>query len=72
MQRCLRRRLNTTDEKGEQWFKLVESRPENYAQEWLETMHCPVIRVDGTKSVCENIDYILEQIKLLKENVNDT
>ena len=52
-------------EKEEQWFKLVESRPENYAEEWLKTMDCPVIRVDGTKPVDANIDYILEYIKLL-------
>ena len=53
-------------EKEEQWFKLVESRPETYAEEWLKTMDCPVIRVDGTKPVEENIDYILGQIKVLK------
>lgn len=53
-------------EKEEQWFKLVEARPENYAEEWLRTMDCPVIRVDGTKAVGENIDYILGQIKMLK------
>ena len=53
-------------EKEEQWFKLVESRPENYAEEWLKSMDCPVIRVDGTKPVEENIDYILGQIKILK------
>lgn len=51
-------------EKEEQWFKLVESRLETYAEERLETMECPVIRVDGTKAVDENIDYILEQIKM--------
>lgn len=53
-------------EKEEQWFKLVESRPENYAEEWLKSMDCPVIRVDGTKPVEENIDYILGQIKEVK------
>ena len=53
-------------EKEEQWFKLVESRPETYAEEWLKSMECPVIRVDGTKPVEENIDYILGQIKELK------
>ena len=53
-------------EKEEQWFKLVESRPENYAEEWLKSMDCPVIRVDGTKPVEGNIDYILGQIKVLK------
>lgn len=42
---------------------LVESRPENYAEEWLKTMDCPMIRVDGTKPVDANIDYILEYIK---------
>ena len=29
----------------------------------VKTMDCPVIRVDGTKPVDVNIDYILEYIK---------
>ena len=41
------------------WFSLTDSRPETYVTDWLETIDCPVIRVDGTLPVEENVDYIL-------------
>ena len=47
------------------WFSLTESRPETYVTDWLETVDCPVIRIDGTLPVEENVDY-LESV-LLKE-----
>ncbi len=40
------------------WFSLVESRPEDYVEKWLETVDCPVIRVDGTRTVGENAEYL--------------
>ena len=48
------------------WFSLTESRPETYVTDWLETVDCPVIRIDGTRPVEENVDY-LESV-LSKEN----
>ncbi len=41
------------------WFSLVDSRPEDYTEKWLETVNCPVIRVDGTLPVRRNIDCIV-------------
>ena len=41
------------------WFSLTDSRPENYTMKWLETVNCPVIRIDGTLPVEENIDYLV-------------
>ena len=41
------------------WFSLTESRPENYTTEWLETVNCPVIRIDGTLPVEENVEYLV-------------
>ena len=46
-------------EKENAWFRLTESRPEDYVTKWLETMDCPVIRIDGTLPVEENVDYLL-------------
>ena len=40
------------------WFSLTESRPETYVTDWLETVDCPVIRIDGTLPVEENVDYL--------------
>ena len=45
-----------------EWFTLVEGRPEDYVTKWLETVEIPVIRVDGTLSVEQNIEYILSNM----------
>jgi adenylate kinase family enzyme len=41
------------------WFRLVESRPEDHVEKWLETVDRPVIRVDGTRPVEENVEYLV-------------
>lgn len=46
----------------EKWFlDLVCARPENTVEEWLRFVECPVIRIDGTKTVKDNITLIMEQ-----------
>ena len=40
------------------WFALVESRPEDYVEKWLESVDRPVIRVDGTRPIEENVEYL--------------
>ena len=44
------------------WFSVVNSRPENFVTEWLERVPCPVIRIDGTAPVEENVNYLLEKL----------
>lgn len=39
-----------------------ESRPENTVEEWVKSLKCPVLRIDGTKPMEENIHFIMEQI----------
>ena len=46
-------------EKEQSWFGVVDSRSENYVLLWLETVECPVMRVDGTMPVEENVNYLL-------------
>ena len=46
------------------WFSLTDSRPEDYTEKWLETVNCPVIRVDGTLPVEENADYLISALML--------
>lgn len=49
-------------EREETFLNLVKSRAENLVEEWVRCLCCPVIRVDGTKPVAENIDDILGQM----------
>ena len=46
-------------EKENAWFTQVESRPEDFVLRWLETVDCPVIRVDGTLPVEENVERLV-------------
>ena len=46
-------------EKEQKWFTIVENRPDEYVHTWLETIKCPVIRIDGTLPVEENIKYLM-------------
>ena len=46
-------------DKESRWFSLTDSRPETYVTEWLETLDCPVIRIDGTRPVEENVNDLL-------------
>ena len=49
-------------EQEERFFNLVKSRPENFVEEWAQSLNCPIIRVDGTKPIEENIDFIINQM----------
>lgn len=50
-------------EKEERFFDFVKSRSENAVEEWVRSLKCPILRIDGTKSVEENLDFIMEQIQ---------
>ncbi len=48
----------------EQQLKFVDfvaSRSLSKIEQWAETLVCPVIHVDGTKSISENTGWIVEQ-----------
>ena len=49
-------------DKENSWFSVVNSRPENFVTEWLERVPCPVIRIDGTAPVEENVNYLLQKL----------
>ena len=46
-------------DKESKWFSLTDSRPEDYVTGWLETVDCPVIRIDGTLPVEKNVDNLV-------------
>ena len=49
-------------EQEEAFFRFAESRSSDYVEQWLETLNCPILRVDGTKPIKESIDCILKNI----------
>lgn len=50
-------------EQEEKFFEFVQSRPENTVEEWIQTLKCPILRIDGTRAIQENVDFIIEQLK---------
>ncbi len=48
----------------EDFFAFVKSRAENTVEQWVQSLHCPVIHVDGTKPIEENIKIIIDQIQI--------
>ena len=53
-------------EQEENFFDLVKSRAENTVEEWVQSLSCPIIRVDGTKPVEENIRIVMANIHMGK------
>lgn len=51
-------------EQEERFFDLVKARPENDVEEWIQKLKCPVLRIDGTRAIEENVDFIMEQLKM--------
>lgn len=51
-------------EQEEAFFRTAASRPEDYAATWTRTLDCPVLSVDGTRPVDENVEWIVRQMKL--------
>ena len=54
-------------EREEAFFEMAASRTEQYVEDWLESLHCPVIRVDGTKPIEENVALIVKQLNHIRE-----
>lgn len=50
-------------EQEERFFDFVKSRSENAVEEWVQSLKCPVLRIDGTEPMEENVDFVMEQIQ---------
>ena len=50
-------------EQEERFFSFVKSRAENTVERWIQSLNCPIIRIDGTKPMEENIDFVIKQIQ---------
>lgn len=49
-------------EREKAFFNMVSARSEQDVENWLDTLRCPMMRIDGTKAVEENIPYIMNWI----------
>lgn len=52
------------------FLEFVQSRAEDAVEKWVRSLACPVIRVDGTKPVEENINFIVAQIQMEQAHAN--
>ena len=50
-------------EQEEAFFCYVDSKAETTVEEWIEDLHCPILRVDGTKPIAENVRRIAMEIR---------
>ncbi len=52
-------------EKEQAFFDFVRSRDENAVKNWLDTVSCPIIKVDGTLPVADNVKLIAEKLRAI-------
>ncbi|MDE6752206.1 MAG: AAA family ATPase [Eubacterium sp.] len=45
------------------FFEFVKSRDENTVEEWIKTLDCSVIKLDGTKDIEKNVNLIIDMVK---------
>ena len=50
-------------ESEQRFYDLFAARPEDYASRWLEAVDIPVLRVDGTRPVGENIPLMTDWLR---------
>lgn len=44
------------------FFRFAENRPEDHVEKWVKRLNCPILRIDGTKPIEENIAMIRNRI----------
>ncbi|MBR5947388.1 MAG: AAA family ATPase [Clostridia bacterium] len=44
-------------------LSIVDGRSEAYVTRWLEGVRCPVIKIDGTLPVSQNVEYLVSVLK---------
>lgn len=45
-----------------EFFDVVRARPDDYVTTWLSQLTCPVIHIDGTRPLEENLAYLLSEL----------
>ena len=41
---------------------MVDGRGDDFVMDWVKAVKCPIIRVDGTKPIQENVEFIRREI----------
>lgn len=49
-------------EKEAAFFDMIAARPEDYAESWVRTLRCPVLRIDGARPVGEIVRDLAEKL----------
>ena len=49
-------------EQEEAFFRMADEREERYIKPWLQSVGCPVLRIDGTKPVEQNVELVISRI----------
>lgn len=50
-------------EQEKSFLEMVSSRTEHEVEGWVQSLNCPIIRVDGTKNINENLSFVIGQIQ---------
>lgn len=50
-------------EQEECFFDFVQSRAEDTVEKWIQSLKCPIIRIDGTRPIEENVNLLVKQIQ---------
>lgn len=50
-------------ERENSFIVLAQNRPDDYVERWIETVNIPVTRIDGTRPVEENVEYLALVLK---------
>lgn len=50
-------------EREEKFFQMAASRDENMVEEWVKTLQCPVVHLDGRKPIDEKIRLLIEYLR---------
>lgn len=47
-----------------QFVDFVATRSLTRIEQWAETLECPILQIDGTRNILENINFVVEQYRL--------
>ncbi len=54
-------------EKEKQFFSMAEHRLEHETEDWLKSVHIPMMQVDGTKMIDDNVNEIMKWLRCGKD-----
>ncbi len=53
-------------ERENSFLSAAQIRPDDYVESWLDEVNIPIIRIDGTRPVGENAEYLVSVLKQLQ------